>query len=161
MKTHVVIASFLCVVVYPLHAGDKIDIPAVVTKAEAEKILGVPVKDPKGKNKEGKDGFYDSDWTYYAVTGDKALVFDVVYPGRDAPPHLTEKMFSVMIPDRGKPVSVEGLGDKANFCHDEAGLEMIHVLKGDVLISIGTHGVPEKTALEQEKLLAAKILARL
>src|SRR5438132_146392 len=100
MKNNLIIAALLCVVVHSVAAGDKIDISAVVTKSDAEAILGVPVKDPKGRNKEGSDGFYDSEWSYYAMTGDKALVFDVLYAGRDAPPHLTQTMFSVLGPVR-------------------------------------------------------------
>src|SRR5437016_6404691 len=73
MKNNLIIAALLCVVVYSVAAGDKIDVSAVVTKSDAEAILGVPVKDPKGRNKEGSDGFYDSEWSYYAMTGDKAL----------------------------------------------------------------------------------------
>ena len=93
MKNNLIIAALLCVVVYSVAAGDKVDVPAVVTKADAEAILGVPVKDPKGRNKQGSDGFYDSEWSYYAVKGDKVLVFDVLYAGREAPPHLTQTMF--------------------------------------------------------------------
>src|SRR6266516_4602428 len=118
MKNNLIIAALLCVVVYSVAAGDKIDVSAVVTEADAEAILGVPVKDAKGRNKEGSDGFYDSEWSYYAVKGGKALVY-----------------------------------------YDKSGLEMLNILKGNILITIGMHGVPAKTALEQEKLLAKKILA--
>jgi hypothetical protein len=45
-------------------AGEKVHVTKVITKADVEKILGVPVKDPKGRNKEGTDGFYESDWSY-------------------------------------------------------------------------------------------------
>jgi hypothetical protein len=79
MKINPAVAVLLCVVVHSIAAGDKIDVSAVVTKSDAEAILGVPVKNAKGRNKEGSDGFYDSEWSYYAVTGDKALVFDVLY----------------------------------------------------------------------------------
>ena len=106
MRNNLIIAAILCVVVYSVAAGDKIDVSAVVTKADAEAILGVPVKDPKGRNKEGSDGFYDSEWSYYAVKGDKALVFDVFYAGREAPPHLTQTMFSVLPADGGKSPAI-------------------------------------------------------
>jgi len=143
-------------------AGSKLDLSAVITKADAEKILGVPVKDPKGRNKEGADGFYDSEWSYYAVSGDKALVFDLVIPGRDAPPNLTKTMFSILPADDAKSTRVDGLGDKAIFYHDKTtGLEMLNVLKGDVLITIGIHGLPADAAVEQGKSAATKILARL
>ena len=56
---------------------------------------------------------------------------------------------------------VDGFGDKAIFYYDKSGLEMLNILKGNVLITIGMHGVPAKTVLEQEKLLAKKILPKL
>src|SRR5258708_28821759 len=40
-------------------AGDKIDVLKVITKSDAEKILGVPVKDAKGRNQNGKGGYYN------------------------------------------------------------------------------------------------------
>jgi len=138
-------------------AGEKVDISAVITKADAEKILGVPVKDPTGRNKEGKDGFYDSEWSYYAVKGDKALVFDFLI----GPPGLTATMFSVLPPGGGKSTKVEGFGDKAIFYHDKTGLEMLNILKGDILITIGIHGLPANAAFEQEKAAAKKILGHL
>src|SRR6266498_4749144 len=161
MKNNLIIAALLCVVVYSVAAGDKIDVSAVVTKADAEAILGVPVKDAKGRNKEGSDGFYDSEWSYYALKGDKALVLDLMFAGREAPPHLTKTMFSVLPPNGGKSTSVDGLGDKAIFYHDKTGLDMLNILKGDVLITIGIHGLPANAALKQEKSAATKILARL
>src|SRR5262252_3868721 len=100
-------------------AAEKLDISQIITKADAEDALGVPVKDAKGKNKEGADGFYDSDWSYYAVSGDKALIFDFLIGGTKAPPHLTQTMFSVMGPEHGKPTPVAGFGDKAIFYHEK------------------------------------------
>jgi len=70
-------------------------------------------------------------------------------------------MFSVLGPERGKPTPVDGFGDKAICYYDNSGLEMLDSLKGNVLIAIGMHGVPAKTALEQQKSLAKKILAKL
>ncbi len=142
-------------------AGQKVDVSTVITKADAEKILGVPVKDPKGRNKEGTDGFYDSEWSYHAVKGDKALVLDLLVAGRDAPPNLTKTMFSVLPPNGGKSTKVDGLGEKAIFYHDKSGLDMLNILKGDMLITIGIHGLPANAALEQEKAVATKILAHL
>src|SRR6478672_12438945 len=69
-------------------AGDKIDIPKVITKSDVEKIVGAPVKDPKGHNKNGTAGYYESEWSYRSSEGDKGIYFDVLYPGQDAPPHL-------------------------------------------------------------------------
>ncbi len=85
-------------------AGDKIDVSKVITKSDAEKILGVPVKDAKGRNQNGKGGYYDSEWSYHAIE---------------------------------------------------------HVLKGDILITIGIHGLPANAVLGSEKSMATKILANL
>ena len=142
-------------------AGDKIDIPKVITKSDVEKIVGAPVKDPKGHNKNGTAGYYESEWSYRSSEGDKGIYFDVLYPGQDAPPHLTQTMFSMLPADKSKSTPVEGLGDKAIFCPNETGMAMLHVLKGDILITIGFHGQAPKTVLDSEKSLATKILASL
>jgi hypothetical protein len=142
-------------------AGDKIDVPKVITKSDAEKILGVPVKDAKGRNQNGKGGYYDSEWSYHAIKGDKGLMFDVLYAGRDAPAHLTQTMFSVLPADNSKSTHIDGLGDKAIFCPNETGMAMLHVLKGDILITIGIHGLPVEAVLGSEKSMATKILANL
>ena len=142
-------------------AGDKIDVPKVITKSDAEKILGVPVKDAKGRNQNGTGGYYESEWSYRAIEGDKGVYFDVLYAGRDAPPHLTQTMFSMLPADGSKSTPIDGLGDKAVFCPNETGRPMLHVLKGDILITIGIRGLSADAALEQEKGAAAKILAHL
>jgi hypothetical protein len=79
MKRLLIAALFTAVVGFCASSAlgdEKVDVSAVITKADAEKILGVPVKDARGQNKESKDSFYDSEWSYYAAKGDKALVFD-------------------------------------------------------------------------------------
>jgi len=123
----VLIGSAVAVCTWSAFAGEKVDVSTVITKAEAEKILGVPVKDPKGTNKEGNDGFYDSEWSYRAVNGDKTLVLDLLVAGRDAPPNLTKTMFSVLPPNGGKSTKVDGLGEKAIFYHDKSGLDMLNI----------------------------------
>ena len=142
-------------------AGDKIDIPKVITKSDVEKIVGAPVKDPKGHNKNGTAGYYESEWSYRSSEGDKGIYFDVLYPGQDAPPHLTQTMFSMLPADKSKSTPVNGLGDKAIFCPNETGMAMLHVLKGDILITIGFHGQAPKTVLDSEKSQATKIVASL
>ena len=138
-------------------ADEKVDVSAVITKADAEKILGVPVKDARGQNKESKDGFYDSERSYYATTGDKALAFDFLV----GPPGLAATMLSALPTDGGKFMKLEGFGDRAIFYHDKTGLEMMNILKGNTLITIGIHGMPGPAALEQEKAVATKILSHL
>jgi hypothetical protein len=155
------VSIIICAGVRSITAADKIDVPKVITKSDAEKILGVPVKDPKGRNQNGTDGYYDSEWSYHAIKGDKALMFDVLYAGREAPPHLTQTMFSVLPADGSKSTRIDGLGDKAIFCPNETGMVMLHVLKGDILITIGIHGLPANALLDPEKSLATKILANL
>jgi hypothetical protein len=155
------ILIIICACARSALARDKIDVPKVITKSDAEKILGVPVKDAKGRNQNGKGGYYDSEWSYHAINGDKLLMFDVLYAGRDAPPHLTQTMFSVLPADNSKSTPIGGLGDKAIFCPNETGMAMLHVLKGDILITIGIHGLPANAVLDSEKSMATKILANL
>ena len=88
-------------------------------------------------------------------------MFYVLYAGRDAPAHLTQTMFSVLPADGSKSTRIDGLGDKAIFCPNETGMAMLHVLKGDILITIGIHGLPANAVLDSEKSMAAKILANL
>ena len=151
------ILIIICTGMRSAMAGDKIDVPKVITKSDAEKILGGPVKDAKGRNQNGADGYYDSEWTYHTIKGDKWLYFDVLYAGRDAPAHLTQKMFSMLPADNSKSTPIYGLGDKAIFCPNETGMAMLHVLKGDILITIGIHGLPGDVVLDWEKSMATKI----
>lgn len=137
-------------------ADTKVDISKVVTKADAEKILGVAVKAAEGRNQEGKDGYFDSEWSYYATKGDKALVFDFLV----GPPNLAATMFSVLPPNGGKFTKIEGFGEKAIFYHDKTGLDMLNILRGNTLITIGIHGLAADAALEHAKALAKKILAQ-
>ena len=155
------ILIIICVEVRSAMAGDKIDVPKVITKSDAEKILGVPVKDARGRNQNGKGGYYESEWSYHAIEGDKGVYFDVLYAGRDAPPHLTQTMFSVLPADGSKSTRIDGLGDKAIFCPNETGMAMLHVLKGDILITVGIRGLSANAAVEQEKAAAEKILTHL
>jgi hypothetical protein len=155
---HFAVSIIICAGVRSATAGDKIDVPKVVTKSDAEKILGVPVKEAKGRNQNGTDGYYDSEWTYHAIKGDKALMFDVLYAGK---PGLAATMFSILPADGGKSMPVNGLGDKAIFCPNETGMQMLHVLKGNILVTIGIHGLPANAGLDPEKSMATKILANL
>jgi hypothetical protein len=154
---NLVVAMVLCLGIHSADAADKIDVSTIITKADAEAILGVPVRDAKGSNKEGADGYYDSEWSYYAVKGDQALVLDVI----SAKPGITEKMFSVLGAEGSESTPVEGFGDKAIFYKSKMTLHMLNILKGNILIAIGMSGVPADTALEQEKSIAKKILAHL
>jgi len=155
------ILIIICASVCSVIAGDKIDVPKVITKPDVEKILGAPVKDAKGHNKNGTGGYYESEWSYRAIEGDKGIYFDVLYAGQDAPPHLTQTMFSMLPADKSKSTPIDGLGDKAIFCPNETGMAMLHVLKGDILITIGFHGHFTDAVLDTGKAMARKILANL
>ena len=155
------ILIIICACVRSAMAGDKIDVPKVITKSDAEKILDVPVKDAKGRNQNGAGGYYESEWSYHAIEGDKGIYFDVLCAGREAPPHLTQTVFSVLPADGSKSTPIDGLGDKAVFCPNETGMAMLHVLKGDILVTIGIHGLPANAVLDSEKSMATKILANL
>jgi hypothetical protein len=157
----VVVLAALAVSACSALAGEKVDVSKVITRADAEKTLGTPVQEATGRNKDGADGFYDSEWRYRAVKGDKILMLDLLIAGRDAPPNLTKTMFSVLPPDGGKSTSVPGLGEKAIFYHDKSGLDMLNILKGDALITIGIQGLPGNAPLEQEKAVATRILSHL
>src|SRR5690242_17822897 len=155
---NVVIGIAVVTCTYSALAGDKIDVPKVITKSDAEKILGAPVKDAKGRNQNGSDGYYDSGWSYYAIKGDKAVIFDVLYAGK---PGLAASLFSVLPADSSKSTPIQGLGDKAIFCPNETKMAMLHVLKGNILITIGIHGLPANAVRDPEKSMATKILANL
>lgn len=155
---NLVIGTVVAVSACSAFAGEKIDVPKVITKSDAEKILGVPVKDAKGRNQNGTDGYYDSEWSYYATKGDKALIFDVLYAGK---PGLAFSLFSVLPADGSKSARIDGLGDKAIFCPNETGMAMLHVLKGNILVTIGIHGLHANGVLDPEKSMATKILTNL
>src|SRR6266436_7074574 len=142
------ILIIICAGVRSAAAGEKIDVRKVITKSDAEKILGVPVKDAKGRNQNGTNGYYDSEWSYYAIKGDRALIFDVLYAGK---PGLAATMFSILPADGGKSTRIDGLGDKAILCPNETGMAMLHVLKGNTLITIGIHGLLANAGLDPEK----------
>jgi len=98
------ISIIICAGVLSAADRGKIDVSKVVTKSDTEKILGVPVKDAKGRNQNGTEGYYDSEWSYYATKGDKALIFDVLYAGK---PGLAPTMFSIRPAAGGKSTRID------------------------------------------------------
>ena len=152
------IVWMICAGIYSVaFAADKIDVSTIITKSDAATLLGEPVKDPQHNNKEGSNGLYDSECSYYAVSEDKALVFEVLF----AAPGIAEKIFSAASSGETNPTKVDGLGDKAVFYEHASALYVLNILKGNALITVGMHGVSAKTALEQETSAAKKILAHL
>jgi hypothetical protein len=144
-------------------AETQIDVSKVITKSEAELILGAKTKDSTPRNEQGGDGYY-SKCNYYSVTPGKTLLVRVYqaapgYDGRKELDLVTKDAISV------KPVA--SLGDKAIVTSGkESGLPakvmMLYVSKGSALVTIGISGLEdEAVALEKAKDVAQKILAKL
>ena len=143
-------------------AENRIDVSAIVTKAEAETLLGTKVKDATPRNVQGGDGYY-SKCNYYSVTPGKTLLvrFYQAAPGNDA-----QKELDLVTKDTASVKPVSGLGDKAMVTSGAASglparVTMLYVSKGNALITIGVSGLEDAAALEKAKGAAQKILARL
>ena len=106
-----VVAAMACAFVSVSSAAEnRIDLAAVITKADAQTALGEAVKDPQARSEEGADGYY-SRCNYYSENPGKSLVLRVrqASPGQLEPKKQLEEMSAGN--DKFKPVS--GLGDKA------------------------------------------------
>ena len=145
-------------------AEDRIDLAAVITKADAQTALGEAVKDPQARGDEGADGFY-SRCNYYSENPGKSLVLRVrqAAPGQLEPKKQLEEMSAAN--EKLKPIS--GLGENAAAVSEGAekgpshGL-MLYVVKGNFFVTIGISGIDdEKGATEKAKNLARKILKHL
>src|SRR2546421_4745862 len=148
-----------------LAAEKLIDVSAIVSKAEAEKILGEPVRNPTPLNVNGKDGHY-SKCNYYGTKTVRSLLLRVRQASEGTVDPLTE--FDQIASSGGKMKPIEGLGDKAGMFNGapENGLPpnviMLYVVKGKSFITIGIGGIgDDAAALEKAKQVAQKILAEL
>jgi hypothetical protein len=146
-------------------AENPIDVSTIVPKAEAEKILGEPVRKPTPLNVNGKDGYY-SKCNYYGTKSVRSLLLRVRQASGSGIDPLTE--LDQIASNGGKMKPIEGLGDKASMFNGspENGLPpnviMLYVVKGKSLITIGISGIAdEATALEKAEQVAQKILAQL
>jgi hypothetical protein len=145
-------------------AENKIDLAAVITKADAQTALGEAVKDPQARSEEGADGYY-SRCNYYSENPGKSLVLRVrlTSAGQLEPRKQLEEMSGGN--DKFKPVT--GLGDKAALVKEGAAKGpshalMLYVAKGSAFITVGISGVDdEKSATEKAKTVARKILGKL
>ena len=150
----------------PLFAAEekRIDLAAVIAKADAQTALGEAVKDPQSRNEEGADGYY-SRCNYYSENPGKSLVLRVrqAAAGQLEPKKQLEEMSAAN--QRFKPIS--GLGENAAFVSEGAAkgpshVLMLYVAKGSVFITVGISGVEDdKSASEKAKTLARKILKNL
>jgi hypothetical protein len=145
-------------------AENKIDLAALVTKADAQTALGEAVKDPQVRSDEGADGSY-SRCNYYSENPGKSLVLRVrlASAGQLEPKKQLEEMSAGN--DKFKPVS--GLGEKAAMVKDGPAKGpghalMLYVAKGPAFVTVAISGVDdEKSATEKAKTIARKILGKL
>jgi hypothetical protein len=145
-------------------AEKQIDLPAIITKADAQTALGEAVKDPQARSEEGADGFY-SRCNYYSENPGKSLVLRVrqASDGQLEPKKQLEEMSAGN--QKFKPIS--RLGDKAAVVREgpEKGpshVLMLYVAKKNAFVTVGISGVDdEKNATEKAKTLAKKILGKL
>jgi hypothetical protein len=145
-------------------AENRIDLAAVITKADAQTALGEAVKDPQARSDEGADGYY-ARCNYYSENPGKSLVLRVrlTSAGQLEPRKQLEEMSA----GNDKFKTVTGLGDKAALVKEGPARGpghalMLYVAKASAFITVGISGVDdEKSATEKAKTLARKILGKL
>ena len=167
-RAFVLCAGFLGCALSAFGATDKpqkrVDLATVVTKADAEAVLGEPVNEPQARNAEESDGYY-SRCNYYGQNDNRSLVLRVrqVTNGK-----LDAKAEFKMISSSGSKLkSLDDLGDHARVYTSgpQNGLSrvlMLYVAKGNSLITVALGGMDdENVAMEKAKSLAKKILKQL
>jgi hypothetical protein len=145
-------------------AENRIDLAAVITKADAQNALGESVKDPQSRNDDGADGHY-SRCNYYSENPGRSLTLRI----RQAGPGQLEprKQLEEMSAGNNKFKAISGLGDKAALVKEgpdkgPGHALMLYVAKANAFITVGVSGVDdEKSATEKAKTLARKILGKL
>src|SRR5207248_3499381 len=148
-----------------LAAEKLIDVSAIVSKTEAEKILGEPVRNPTPLNVNGKDGYY-SKCNYYSSKSVRSLLLRVRQASEGSIDPQTE--FNQVTGNGVKFKTIDGLGEKAAVLSGapENGLPpnviMLYVVKGQSFVTIGVGGMAdEEAALTKAKQVAEKVLAQL
>jgi len=158
-------AFALAVIALPLRAAENgIDLAALITKADAQGVLGETVKDPQARNEDGADGYY-SRCNYYSENPGRSLTLRV---RRAGPDQLDpKKQLEEMSAGNDKFKEVTRLGDKAALMKEGPAkgpghVLMLYVVKGNAFVTVGISGVDdEKVATEKAKTLAKKILSKL
>src|SRR5437764_4398932 len=148
-----------------LAAEKPIDISAVVSKTEAEKILGEPVRNPTPLNVNGKDGYY-SKCNYYSTKSVRSLLLRVRQASEGSVDPQSE--FNQLTGNGVKFQAIDGLGERAAMLNGtpENGLPqhviMLYVVKGQSFVTIVVGGIAdEEAALTKAKQVAEKVLAQL
>ena len=145
-------------------AANRIDLSAVITKADAAAALGEPVKDPQTRSEEGADGYY-SRCNYYSENPGRSLVLRVrqTSAGQLEP----KKQLEELTGGNDKFKAVTGLGDKAAIVKEgpdkgPSHALMLYIAGKNAFVTIAISGIDdEKTATEKVKTLAKKILGKL
>lgn len=155
----------VCAVPFSGRAAEgRIDLAAVITKADAQAALGEAVKDAQARNDEGADGYY-SRCNYYSENPGRSLVLRVRQsaPGQLNPKEQLEEMSAEK--DKFKPVT--GLGDKAALVKQgpdkgPGHALILYIAKANSFVMVGISGIDdEKSATEKVKTVAKKILGKL
>jgi hypothetical protein len=145
-------------------AENRIDLAAVITKADAQSALGEPVKDAQARNDDGADGYY-SRCNYYSENPGRSLTLRIRQAGPDQLD--PKKQLEELSAGNNKFKAIAGLGDKATVVKGGADkgpahVLMLYVAKGNAFITIGISGLDdEKIVTEKAKTLARKILGKL
>jgi hypothetical protein len=142
----------------------RIDLSSIVTKADAQAVLGETVKDPQARAEEGADGYY-SRCNYYSENPGRSLVLRV----RQASAGQLEpkKQLEEMTAGNNKFKAVTGLGDKAAIMKEgpdkgPGHALFLYVAKGSAFITVAISGIDdEKSGTEKAKTLAKKIVGKL
>ena len=159
------VALAVCVLSSLCRAEEKrIDLGAVITKADAQSALGEAVKDPQARNDEGADGYY-SRCNYYSENPGKSLAMRVrLTSGGQLEP---KKQLEEMAAEKEKFKPLTGLGDKAALAREgpdkgpRHGL-ILYVVKANAFVMVGISGIDdEKAATEKARTVAKKILGKL
>jgi hypothetical protein len=167
MQRRIAAALVLAVIALPFPgsaAENRIDLAALVTKADAQSVLGEAVKDPQARNDDGADGSY-SRCNYYSENPGRSLTLRVRQAGSGQ--LEPKKQLEEMSAGNEKFKAVTGVGDKAALLKEgppkgPGHVLMLYVAKGNAFITIGISGVDdEKSATEKAKTLAKKILGKL
>src|SRR3954469_8080034 len=160
-------AFALAVIALPFFARaeeNRIDLAALITKADAQGVLGETVKDPQARNEDGADGYY-SRCNYYSENPGRSLTLRIRQAGSGQ--LEPKKQLEEMSAGNDKFKALTGLGDKAALTNEGPAkgpnhVLMLYVAKGNAFITVGISGVDdEKAATEKAKTLAKKILSKL
>src|SRR5205085_3083832 len=96
-------------------AENRIDLAAIITKADAQTALGEAVKDPQARGEEGADGYY-SPCNHYSENPGRSLLLRIRHTsaGQLEPKKQLEEMSA----GNNKFKVITGFGDKAGFVRE-------------------------------------------